>query len=122
MRKNNYFILLFLVKSQDINQINNEPIKLPITHKIIDISIVLATPKVIIFAIQCWKPQKINNGIPYIIPNVLPFLYIKTAIYIITPHKQDLRKNAKEKSHVFTFKIALFNISVSIVEYNKPNK
>ena len=66
--------------------------KLPMIHIRIDKSKVLATPNVIILAIQCWKPQKINKGIPYMIPKLVPFLYINTAIYIMAPHNKDLIK------------------------------
>ena len=108
--------------SFEMNHMNSEPIKFPSMHIIIDKSNVLATPSVIMFAIQCWKPQNINNGIPYIMPRGVPFLYINTAIYIIIPHKSDFTKNEIDNSHVATLLTALLNTSISTIEYNSPNK
>ena len=98
----------------------SDPIKLPMMQIKIDKCIVLATPRVIIFAIQCWNPQNINKGMPKIIPSGVPFLYIYTAIYIIIPQRTDLIKNGKDTSQVFTFATALLKTSVSVIENNSP--
>ena len=105
-----------------MNHINIEPKKLPKIQIKIEKSKVLATPKVIIFAIQCWNPQKINKGIPKIIPTDVPFLYIYTAIYIIIPHKSDLIKKEIDISQVAILAIATSIKVLSVMEYIKPNK
>ena len=118
--------------------ISMDPIKFPNMHIVIDQFHVLATPIVMMFAIQCWKPQNMNNGIPNIIPrglnnigatcyiNIIPrgvfFLYIYTAIYIITPHNTDFIKNGIDISQVFTFAIAFFKTSASTPEYSSPKR
>lgn len=87
-------------------QIIIEPNQLPITQ-IGSVQLhSLATPKVIILAILCWKPAIINNGIPNKIPNGVPCLYISTAINIIIPQATDLMKKPKETSQVATLTTA----------------
>ena len=46
------------------NYSNSLVLNLKELHINIDKSNVLATPNVMIFAMQCWNPQNINNGIP----------------------------------------------------------
>ena len=58
--------------------------------------IVPEAPIVIILAMQCWKPQKINSGTPKKIPNRFFSLYILTARYIIIPQNTDFKKKGKD--------------------------
>ena len=117
-----YYLFCFGLLSFDMYHINSDPIKFPNTHIIIEVCHVFATPMVIMFAIQCWKPQKMNKGIPNIIPSGVPFLYIYTAIYIITPHKNDFMRNAIDRSQVDTFFIAASIILVSAILKSSPNR
>lgn len=47
---------------------SSAPTRFPATHSKIDQLKLKATPMVMAFAIECWKPQKINKGTPSKIP------------------------------------------------------
>ena len=96
-------------------QVKSEPTKFPKTQRKIVALKVPATPSVTMLATQCWKPQKMNSGTPKIIPSGVPFLYIKTARYMIAPQKTDFKRKAIEKSQVATFAIAASTIPGSVM-------
>ena len=99
--------MVFFMMSSVRYQIKMEPAKLPKIQSRRDQSKVRAAPRVMTFAMQCWKPQKMKSGMPKRIPRGVPFLYIFTARYIITPQRTDLMKKAREKSQVATLSVAV---------------
>lgn len=98
----------------------SEPRKLPTIARARDHEKVAATPSVITFAMQCWNPQKINSGIPKIMPSGVPFLYILTARYMITPQRTDFIKKANENSQVATLFDAASTMEGSATENKRP--
>ena len=75
------------------------------------------------FAIECWKPQKINAGTPKRIPRGdFVCLYISTAKNIITPQKNERKKNDINviSDQLFTFSAAISTSAGLAIEINKP--
>ncbi len=48
-----------------------------------------------------------KSGTPKMIPSGVPFLYIKTAMYMIAPQNTDFKKKGIEKSQVATLLVAV---------------
>ena len=84
----------------------SEPARLPMMQRIRLQCQVVAMPKVITLAIQCWKPQKMNSGTPSKIPSGVLARYMATARYIMTPQRNDLKKKIAEKSQVAILAVA----------------
>ncbi len=108
--------------SWERKDIKREPRKLPRMARTSDQEKATPTPRVMTFAMQCWKPQKMKSGMPKMMPSGVPFLYILTARYMMTPQRNDLTKKAIEKSQEAIFSRAGSARDGSAKRKRSPNR